>query len=67
MLQYVSCARSRYEEAVKAGKVANAEDVAKSVTKRKISAEIKAVEAKKTSLLKKQPVLSLTLSMRLRS
>jgi hypothetical protein len=52
MLQYVRCARSRYDEAMKASKAAKVEDDAKTVTKRKISAEIKALEAKRTKLAK---------------
>jgi len=54
MMQYVRGARSRYDYAMKASKAAKAKaaDDAKKASKRKISAEIKHLEAKKANLAK---------------
>ena len=52
MMQYVRGARSRYDDAMKASKAAKAADDAKKASKRKISAEIKHLEAKKANLAK---------------
>ena len=52
MMQYVRGARSRYDDAMKASKAAQAADDAKTASKKKISAEIKNLQAKKAKLAK---------------